>query len=104
MTPDEKRAFANEIDKAIFHPMVEEVMEEFAFNMRFENRGLPKYGMRKIAAYAANVARAQALGIDLDDLRMTDEESGEAMMRMAQAAADAGKPVIVVTVPEEDQP
>lgn len=97
MTGEEKGAFSDEAYKALDHPLVQDVMEELCFNLRIEYEGLPRYGLRKVALYVAIVARAQALGIDPDDLRSTPDEATEDMMRLAQAAHDAGKPVIVVT-------
>ena len=69
MSHEERHAFANEAAKALDHDLVKNVMEEFAGNMRFELTGLPAYGLAKVAIYAAQVARAQALGINPDLLR-----------------------------------
>lgn len=72
MTSDWKEHHANEAGKAWTHPMVERVMQEYADNMGFDAKvGLPAYGMMKIAMYAAQVARAQALGFDPELLRLT---------------------------------
>lgn len=78
-----KQEFADEAEKALQHPLVENVMEEFAGNMRFKLEGLPEYGLRKVAAVAAQVARAQALGIDPDTLRLTPEEARGVQMDIA---------------------
>lgn len=64
--------------------------------MGFKLEGLPGYGMRKVAMYAAQVARAQALGFDPALLSMTDEEATEAQLALARAAVEAGKPVWVI--------
>lgn len=96
MTTAEKDAFGNAAFEALDHPLVLGVMEEFAFNMHFTLEGLPRYGLRKVAHYAAIVARAHALGIDPDDLRATDDEAADTQMTLARAVVDAGKPVFVV--------
>lgn len=98
MTTAEKDAFADEAFKAIEHPLVDGVVEELLFNLGCKNEGLPRYGARKVAHYAAIVARAQALGIDPDVLRATDEEADEFMMELAQSFLASGKPVIGVVV------
>jgi hypothetical protein len=69
LTEAEKRVYATASDVAIEHPLVQDVMEEFAGNMGFKLEGLPAYGLAKVAAYAAQVARAQALDVDPDALR-----------------------------------
>lgn len=76
---------------------VESVMEEYASNMGFDPKhGLPAYGMMKVAMYAAQVARAQALGIDPELLRMSGEEQNSEILRRAAEAAFAGVPVIML--------
>ena len=102
MTSDEKQAFANEAERALAHPLVRDVIEEFADNMGFDLEGLPKYGMMKVAMYAATVARAQALGIDPNDLRHTPEEGDAAMARKMRAAVDAGVPTVAVVVDDRN--
>lgn len=97
MNTKEKDAFADEAFKALDHPLVESVVDELCFNLRVENKGLPRFGIRKVAHYAAIVARAHALGIDPEVLRMTDEESDEVMLDLVKAATEAGKPAIVLT-------
>jgi stalled ribosome rescue protein Dom34 len=82
---------------ALKHPLVESVIEEQMFNLRISpDDDLAKYGLMKIATYAAQVARAQALGFDPDLLRLTDEEATEAQLRLLKAFEQAGKPVTVV--------
>ncbi len=44
-------------------------------------QALPEYGIAKVANYAAQVARAQALGFDPDLLRLSDEEADEPARR-----------------------
>lgn len=93
---DWKQRHADESCKALEHPLVVEVMKEFADNMGFKLEGLPRYGLKKVAMYAAQVARAQALGIDPDDLRSTPEEAEAQMLRKARLFVKAGKPVMRV--------
>lgn len=102
MTSEEKRAFANEAERVLDHPLVREVMQEFALNMGFTLDGFPRYGLSKVAKYAATVARAQALGIDPDALRCTPSEANAEILRKAEIVAAAGKPVIVVEVPDAE--
>lgn len=96
MSTEAKLAHANESEKAVDHPMVESVVEELLSNLRLPNSGLPRYGVRKVALFAAQIARAQALGIDPDDLRSTREEADAHMGRIAEAALRAGVPVLGV--------
>lgn len=64
--------FANPANEVFEQPLVTEVLEEYADNMNFDPKsGLPAFGMRKIARYAAHVSRALTLGIDPDLLRMS---------------------------------
>ena len=93
---DWKQHHANEAQKVLESELVRGVMEEFASNMRFKLEGLPEYGLKKVVCYAAQVARAQALGFDPELLRLTDEEADEVMLRVAEAAALAGKPVWLI--------
>lgn len=96
---DWKQAHANLAEQAIDHPLVVGVMEEFAANMRFELKGLPAYGLAKVALYAAQVARAQCLGFDPELLRLTPDEGNAAMMRLAAEAVLTGFPVHAIDVP-----
>lgn len=93
---DWKRDHANASEAAIRHPMVLEVMQEFADNMGFKFEGLPRYGLMKIASYVAQIARAQALGFDPDLLRLSDEEANAQLLATARQAVAAGKPVLRV--------
>lgn len=90
---DWKTVHANESCKALEHDLVTGVMEEYADNMGFKLEGLAKYGLTKVAMYAAQVARAQALGFDPDLLRMSDEEADQVMLARARMMVAAGKPV-----------
>ena len=94
---DWKRAHANASERAIKHPLVQEVMQEFLGNIGKPNGALERYGLTKVASYAAQVARAEALGIDPESLRMSDEELDEHQRMLIEMAYRAGKPVFVVT-------
>ena len=98
MTSDEKQAFANEAEKALSHKLIEDVVDEALLNHNgnSERTGLLYYSLMKVAMYTATVARAQALGIDPDELRSTREESTKGMLRQARAFVAAGKPVLRV--------
>lgn len=93
---DWKQELADEAEKALQHPFVVDAMQEFADNMRFKLDGLPSYGLHKVAGLAAQVARAQALGIDPDTLRLTPQEARELQMDLALRFALADKEVIFV--------
>lgn len=96
MTGDEKQAFANEAEKALSHKLVEDVVDEALTNHGGDKSSLLYYSLMKVAMYTATVARAQALGIDVDELRSTREEATEGMLRQARAFVAAGKPVLRV--------
>lgn len=90
---DWKNAHANESNKAVEHELVEGVIEEFMDNIGVADRGLPAYGIRKVARYAAMVARAQALGFDPNALRMSGSEASEQQLELIRMAVAAGVPV-----------
>ena len=100
---DWKKDFANEVDKAIFHEMTQQAIDELLFNLRADRNSMAYYGLLKLCNTVGHVARAQALGIDVDRLRMDANESAEWMMTLAESAAEGGAPVLVVTVPEVDR-
>ena len=93
---DWKQHHANEADKVIDHPLVQQVMAEFANNMGFDLSGLPKYGLAKVAHYAAMVSRAQALGFDPELLRLTPNEATSEQLRLAAEATLLGVPVHMI--------
>ena len=93
---DWKQLHANESEKAIQHPVVQDAIDELLFNLGRKRDSLPHYGISKVASYAAQVARAQALGIDPDLLRQTDDEADQAMRDLARRATEAKVPVWVV--------
>lgn len=90
---DWKKHHANESEKALKHPLVKDVMEELAGNLGIRGQALPEYGIAKVAAYAASVARAQALGFDPDLLRLSPEEANSELLALAERAARSGVPV-----------
>jgi DNA-binding MurR/RpiR family transcriptional regulator len=97
---DWKQDFANDAEKAINHDLVRFVVEEFIDNMSPSvdlSKGLPRYGLTKIMHYAAMVARAQAIGIDPETLRLDAKEATAEMIALAEHAHRLGKPVIVIT-------
>ena len=101
MTGNWKKEFANEVDKAILHPMTQAAIDELLFNLRSDRNRMEYYGLLKLCNTVGHVARAQALGVDVDSLRMDAEESAEWQGKLVKAFVDAGKPVILVEVPEE---
>lgn len=96
MSGDWKQQFANEVDKAIAHPITQEAIDELLFNLRSSRNRMEYYGLLKICNVVGHIARAQALGIDPETLRMTDDEASEVVRDRIRAVADAGNPVIVV--------
>jgi hypothetical protein len=103
MMADWKRAHANAAEHALKHPLVRDVMQEFLGNIGRPDGALERYGLTKVASYAAQVARAEALGIDPDVLRADAAEIDAHMRAIIDAAYRAGKPVIVVA-PKEGRP
>lgn len=94
---DWRDKFVKDADEALAHPLVADVMREFADNMGFDpDKGLPSYGMHKVAHYVAIVTRAQALGIDPDLLRLTPTEANSEILRLAAEAALSGIPVTTI--------
>lgn len=101
MTDDWKQLHANEAEKALTHPLVLNVIEEFMDNVGLANKGLPAYGIRKVAFYAATVARAQTLGFDPDLLRYSAEEGNQAQLELAERLVRQNVPVTIVVVDPE---
>lgn len=104
-----KQKHANESDKVLNHALVVGVIDELMDNLA-NNCGvrpgdaLVRYGLTKVAMYAAQVARAQALGFDPDLLRTTESESNAHMFRIARMAVESGKPVVFITGPTTVKP
>lgn len=92
-TTDWKDEHANKASASIKHELVEGVIEEYLDNLGIEDKGLPAYGIRKVAHYAAMVARADALGFDPNLLRMTNTEAQSVQLDLAARAVFAGVPV-----------
>lgn len=90
---DWKNQHANEASASIKHELVDGAIEEFMDNIGLADKGLPAYGIRKVAHYAAMVARAHALGFDPNLLRMTDDEATSHQLDLAARAVVAGVPV-----------
>lgn len=101
-----KQAHARQAARALGHELVRDVMEELRVNLRAPEGGLEVYGIAKVASYAAQVARAQALGFDPDLLRLSDEEADEEILKIARQAAESEVPVWVVdpSEPEAEGP
>ena len=93
---DWKDKHAHEASASIKHELVEGVIEEFMDNINLADKGLPAYGIRKVAHYAAQVARAHALGFDPNLLRMTTGEATSEQLRLAATAVTLGLPVYMI--------
>lgn len=91
-----KQDFANEAEQALTHPLVKEAIDELLGNLGAKLDGLEHYGITKVAQYAATVARAQAIGLDPDALRVSRDEGAEEIRRLAASAHKAGTPVIAI--------
>lgn len=96
MNSEEKQVFANEAEKALSHKLVEDVIDEALENHGGKRGSLLWVSFVKTAMYAASVARAQALGIDPDELRYTPEEAEREGLRKARSFVAAGKPAFRV--------
>jgi hypothetical protein len=104
---DWKQDFANDAEAACFHPIVKEVIDEYVDNMRHNysvdlSKGLPSVGLSKVKMAVALVARAQALDIDPELLRLSNDEADASIIEMARRFHEAGKPVLVVAVDRKD--
>lgn len=95
---DWKAQHAVDSEKALEHEMVAEVMAELRGNLGVDDDGLVAYGIRKVAYYAASVARAQALGFDPNLLRMTSDEASSVQMQLAAELVFNGVPVHLIEV------
>ncbi len=101
MTTDWKQDFANEAEQAVLHDLSQETIDELLVNLKLDRNGLPYYGILKVCNIVAQVARAQALGIDPETLRMTSEESVAAFRNRMAVFVNAGLPVVGVVVDSE---
>lgn len=104
MTTDDdwKQRFANDAEKALDHDLVKGVIDEQIGNLNREGDSLARYGLTKIAMYAATVARAQALGIDPELLRLTSQEVTSNQLRLAAEATYRGVPTFMIEASEDD--
>ncbi len=101
---DWKKKHANDSERAIDHYIVKPILEEFEDNLRHNpdvaakafDSALFRYGFRKCLSYVAQIARAEALGIDPETLRGRPEEITERQMELARMAVEMGKPVWVI--------
>jgi hypothetical protein len=76
MTHSEAKAFSDAAFPATKHALVTNAIEELCFNLEIAaDDSLARYGMNKIAIAAALVARANALGIDPEALRIDNIRS-----------------------------
>jgi len=96
MSTDWKNDHANAANASIEHELVEGVIEEFMDNIGLADKGLPAYGIRKVARYAAMVARAHALGFDPNLLRMSNSEATSHQLDLAARAVALGIPVHMI--------
>jgi hypothetical protein len=108
MTPEERNTYADAADAAMVHPLVQDVIDEYAGNMEHVlapgERSVWRYGLMKCLNAATQVARAQALGIDPYALVMSAQEQTAQMERMVEMAHEAGIPVIEIQLPRDEQP
>lgn len=93
---DWKNDHANAASASIKHELVEGVIEEFMDNIGLADTGLPAYGIRKVAHYAAMVARADALGFDPNLLKMTNSEATSHQLELAARAVALGIPTHLI--------
>jgi hypothetical protein len=93
---DWKQKHADDALKAVRHPLVTDVIEEQLFNLNRKDDPLVKYGLTKIALYAATVARAQALGFDPDLLRLSPDEANQETIKRAERIILAGGDVKII--------
>lgn len=99
---DWRRQFAKDAAEALTHELVINVMDELCQNLRVPLDGLERYGIEKVATYAAMVARAQAFGWDPDNLRASPDEARRAIMEMAAELVYDGVPVHMIEVADDD--
>lgn len=98
-----KQHHADQSERVFDVQMMQDVMAEFAENMGFTLDGLPKYGLMKVAGYAAQIARAQTLGIDPELLRMTPAETTSHQLWLAATAAFKGVPTYLIEADPDEQ-
>ena len=99
-----KQIHADASCEALDHQLVKNVIDELMWNLSAcysvnQNDSFVLYGCRKVAMYAAQVARAQAQGFDPNLLKLTEDEGNKELMLMAEALVRAGKPVTLLIPP-----
>ncbi len=95
---DWKQTIANLAAAVVDHDLVQDVCHEQAQNFHIPYSGLHRYGLEKVASYAATVAIAQTFGIDPDLLRLTPDEANTELMKMAAEAVGQGVPTFIMGV------
>lgn len=93
---DWRQHHADEAEKAVRHDLVASAIDELLDNLGRTTDGLARYGLMKVAHYAAQVARAHALGFDPDLCRLTATEANASLIERAALAAMEGVPVWVI--------
>ncbi len=93
---DWKQVHADKADEAVAHALVQGVIQEQLENLGREDSALSRYGLAKIATYAAQVARAQALGFDPELLRLSPDEADAEGLARARLAVELGKPTWLI--------
>lgn len=99
MDEDWKKKLSEDAGQALNHDLVVGVVDEQIANIaQFGSppTNLLRHGLLKIALYAAQVARAQALGIDPDLLRLSAEEANSETLRLAAEAVAQGIPTFLI--------
>jgi Rad3-related DNA helicase len=91
-----KQEFANKASKALSHELSERVIDELLLNLNADRGSLQHYGILKTADTIAQVARAQALDIDPNTLKLSPEEAHDELVRVVERFEDTGKPVLIV--------
>jgi hypothetical protein len=93
---DWRQHHADESEHALVHLLVMVAIDELHTNLGTGSNALVDYGIHKVAAIAAQVARAQALGFDPDLLRLSADDADAEVLRIARMAAESGKPVWLI--------
>lgn len=88
MTPADRQAYADAADAAIDHPIVVAEIDRLLDNLGWPKGSIVEMGLAKLAATAAQVARAHALDVDPDGLRMSIDEQRELLRSLSHDATD----------------
>lgn len=101
---DLSREFSDMAAVALEHPLVQNVLDEFALNMGFKREGLSEYGLMKIVNVVGQVSIAVSRNIDPDLLRATPEDWAAEAARRFQVMAEAGQGIrALIIVPEDPE-